>query len=122
VLVVDDDPDVGSTLLEVLDELGYAGRWVADGASALRALVQAPPDVVLLDILMPGLSGLDALRSIRALVPDVPVIMVSGAADEQLGRRALAHGAFDYVVKPVDLRYLAGAIEIALLTRPTGSA
>ena len=119
VLVVDDDPDVGSTLLDILGELGHAGRWVADGSSALRALMQAPPDVVLLDILMPGLSGLDALPSIRALAPGVPVIMVSGAADEQLGRRALARGAFYYVVKPVDFRYLADAIELALLLRPS---
>ena len=121
VLVVDDDPDVGATLIEVLNVLGHEGHWVADGPGALRALVEAPFDVVLLDILMPGLSGLDALPSIRALAPGVPVIMVSGAADEQLGRRALARGAFDYVVKPVDLHYLADAVELALFLRPTSA-
>ena len=121
VLVVDDDADVGSTLVEVLGELGHEGHWVADGPAALRALVQGPWDVVLLDILMPGLSGLDALPSIQALAPGVPVIMVSGAADEQLGRRALARGAFDYVVKPVDLHYLADAVELALFLRPTSA-
>jgi len=69
-------------------------------------------------ILMPGLSGLDTLPSVRALAPGVPVIMVSGAADEQLGRRALASGAFDYVLKPVDLRHLADIVELALVLRP----
>jgi len=118
VLVVDDDRVIGSTLVDLLNELGHEGHWVADGSAALRALIEAPPDVVLLDILMPGLSGLDTLPSIRALAPGVPVIMVSGAADEQLGRRALASGAFDYVLKPVDLRHLADIVELALVLRP----
>ena len=115
VLIIDDDPHTGAMLKDFVTLQGYEGQWVADAAEALRALTQAPPDLVLLDILMPGLSGLEALPSIRALAPRVPVIMVSGASDEELGRQALLHGAFDYVVKPIDLGYLAQTVETALL-------
>ena len=101
-------------LKDFVTELGYEGQLVADSAAALRALVQGAPDLVLLDILLPGLSGLEALPSIRALAPDVPVIMVSGTTDEERARQALARGAFDYIVKPVDLRYLAETVEVAL--------
>lgn len=116
VLIVDDDPHIRSMLSDLVTTLGCEASWVADGASALRAVVQARPDVVLLDILMPGLNGIELLPSLRALVPRVPVIMLSGTADEELGRQALTRGAFDYVMKPVDIRRLAELIELALLT------
>ena len=114
VLIVEDDSYTGAMLKDFVTELGYEGQLVADSAAALRALVQGAPDLVLLDILLPGLSGLEALPSIRALAPDVPVIMVSGTTDEERARQALARGAFDYIVKPVDLRYLAETVEVAL--------
>lgn len=114
VLVIDDDPQTGATLTDLVTRRGYVGQWVADGAAALRVLSQQTPDLVLLDLLMPGLSGLEVLPSIRALAPGVPVIVVSGVSDERLARQALAHGSFDYVVKPVDLRYLAEAMDLAL--------
>jgi DNA-binding NtrC family response regulator len=115
VLIVDDDPHLRSMLTDLVKTLGCEAACVSDGAAALRAIVETRPDVVLLDILMPGLSGLDLLPSLQALAPGVPVIMLSGTADEELGRQALARGAFDYVVKPVDLRRLAEVIDLALL-------
>ena len=114
VLIVEDDSYTGAMLKDFVTALGYEGQWVADSAAALRALVQGAPDLVLLDILLPGLSGLEALPSIRALAPGVPVVMVSGTTDEERARQALARGAFDYIVKPVDLRYLAETVEVAL--------
>ena len=65
--------------------------------------MEDPPDVVLLDIEMPGLAGADALIAIQAVAPAVKVIMVSGTSDAALAQRTLARGAFDYVTKPVDL-------------------
>ena len=115
VLVIDDDPNTGVMLKDFVALQGYEGQWITDGTAALCALTQEAPDLILLDILMPGLNGLEALPSIRALAPGVPVIMVSGTIDEELARRALAHGAFDYVVKPVDLRYLAESMALALI-------
>jgi len=102
-------------LADLVKTLGCEASCVSDGAAALRAIVETRADVVLLDILMPGLSGLDLLPSLQALAPGVPVIMLSGTADEELGRQALARGAFDYLVKPVDLRRLAEVIDLALL-------
>jgi len=120
ILVVDDDPRTGAMLKDFVMQQGYEGQWVTDGAAALRALAQETPHLILLDILMPGLSGLEALPSIRALAPGVPVVMVSGTTDEALARQTLAQGAFDYVVKPVDLRYLAQTVEMALTMAQLG--
>lgn len=117
VLIVDDDADVRATLEEHLTRRGYHVRSVADGAAAVRAIVENPPAVVLLDIRMPGLSGLEALQTIRAVAPECLVIMVSGEADLEVARRALAHGAFDYVGKPVDFAYLAQSLEAALMMK-----
>jgi CheY-like chemotaxis protein len=114
VLVIEDDAHTGAMLKDFVTQQGYVGQLVTDGAAGLRALIQEAPDLVLLDLLMPGLSGLEALPSIRKLAPGVPVVIVSGTTDEELARQALAHGAFDYIVKPVDLRYLAETMALAL--------
>jgi CheY-like chemotaxis protein len=120
VLIVEDDPHTGAMLKDFVTQQGYAGQWVTDGAAALRALAHGTPGLILLDIHMPGLSGLQALPSIRALAPGVPVVMVSGTTDEEMARQTLAQGAFDYVVKPVDLRYLAQTVEMALTIAQLG--
>ena len=113
VLVVDDDPDVRGVLEEFLVLKGYHVRASPDGAAAVRELAASAPGVVLLDIEMPGLSGVDALPTIRAMAPATAVIMVSGTVNVELAKRALAAGAFDYVTKPVDLPRLLESIETA---------
>lgn len=113
VLVVDDDPDVRGVLEEFLALKGYHVRVSPDGAAAVRELAASAPGVVLLDVEMPGLSGVDALPTIRAMAPATAVIMVSGTVNVELAKRALAAGAFDYVTKPVDLPRLLESIETA---------
>jgi DNA-binding NtrC family response regulator len=113
VLVVDDDPDVRGVLEEFLALRGYHVRASPDGAAAVRELAASAPGVVLLDIEMPGLSGVDALPTIKAMAPATAVIMVSGTMNVELAKRALAAGAFDYVTKPVDLPRLLESIETA---------
>lgn len=119
---MDDDPVTRSVLGDLVTALGCEAHWVSDSASALREVVQIPPDVVLLDILMPGLSGLDVLPSLRAVAPGVPIIMVSGTADADLARQTLKRGAFDYLVKPVDIGRLGEVLDLALVVSepPTG--
>jgi CheY-like chemotaxis protein len=117
VLVVDDDRDVREMLADFLESRGYDVTTQPDAASAIRALVHSPPDAVLLDINMPGLTGEAALPTIRAVAPRVAVIMVSASGDEAIARRTLAHGAFDYIVKPVDLTYLEQSLETAVTMR-----
>lgn len=70
--------------------------------------------MVLLDIDMPGLSGTDALPTLRAVAPRAAIIMISGMTNEQTAKRTLAAGAFDYITKPIDLVHLIDAIQTAL--------
>jgi CheY-like chemotaxis protein len=114
VLIVDDEPEVRATLEELLRARGYETRGAGDGLSGVRAVLDWRPDVVLLDIGMPGLSGVGALPVIAALAPSTKVIMVSGSTNVEVSKRALAYGAFDYVTKPVDVGYLARAIDTAV--------
>ncbi len=117
VLVVDDDALVRETMVDFLTARGYRLSVAGDGASAIRSITQAAPDVILLDIDMPGLKGTDALPTIRALAPRTVVIMVSGTDDDEVARRALTLGAFDYVVKPINFAYLTAGLETALAMR-----
>lgn len=114
VLVVDDEAQTRAMLTELITQQGYRVRTAADGAAAVRAVLDAAPDVVLLDIAMPGLGGIEALTAIRAIAPEVKVIMVSGQGDLDLAKRALAYGAFDYITKPVDPAYLTVSLQVAL--------
>lgn len=117
ILVVDDNPEVRQMLEDVLTSLGYVTRTAADGATAVRAVLSETPDVVLLDVYMPGLSGVGALPTIVALAPHAKVIMISGAANEDVLKRSLAFGAHDYVTKPFEISSLSRAIETALAMR-----
>ena len=117
ILIVDDEEDSRDMLQTFVRWLGYESEAVVSAAAAIRSIVQRPPDVILLDIHMPGLNGVDALPTIRDLVPEVAVIMVSGVPDAEVSKRALAYGAFDYVMKPVDLDYLTQALETAVAMR-----
>lgn len=114
VLVVDDDADIRAMLEEFLRTKGYHARSASDGSTAIRELVGSGADAVLLDIDMPGLNGLDALPALRAVAPHAAVIMISGTTNEEVARRTLAAGAFDYVTKPIDLVHLLDALETAL--------
>lgn len=114
VLVADDDPEVRAMLEEVLGAKGYHVRSAKDGAGAVREIVHAPADIVLLDIDMPVLNGIEALPTVRALVPRAAVIMISGVSDVELATQALAWGAFDYVTKPIDVASLMKSLETAV--------
>ncbi len=118
VLVVDDVPAVQELLRDYLESEGYMVEVAGNGSDALLRLSEVRSDVVLLDILMPGLSGISVLKQIRAMYPGVQVIMVTGIGEEQTGKEALALGAADYVTKPIDFSYLGWALETCLLMRP----
>jgi DNA-binding NtrC family response regulator len=117
ILVVDDDDGIRELLDEFLTSQRFGVRMASDGPAAIRAIVEAAPDVIMLDIDLPGLSGVDALPTIRALAPRTAVIMVSGTGDVEIAKRALAFGAFDYVTKPVDFGYLLQSLDNALTLR-----
>ena len=114
ILVADDNPEVREMLEDVLTSLGYVTKTAADGTEAVRAVIADAPDVVLLDVYMPGLSGVGALPTIVAVAPHTKVIMISGSANIDVLKRSLAFGAHDYVTKPFEISSLSRAIETAL--------
>lgn len=102
VMVVEDDSAMREYLDEALTASGCVCNTFADGASALSYLasVQEPPDLVLSDINMPGISGMDLLRTVRTVTPDLPFILISGLCELSTALDAMQAGASDYLLKP----------------------
>jgi DNA-binding NtrC family response regulator len=121
VLVVDDDARIRGTLRGVLEDEGHAVAEASGAAQALETLGSRSFDAVLLDVNMPGMSGLDALVTIREMAPSTGVIMVSGEGTIATAVQALKRGAFDFIEKPIDpehlLRVLAQAAQLTELRR-----
>ncbi|MDX6235331.1 MAG: hypothetical protein QOG10_146 [Kribbellaceae bacterium] len=116
VLVVDDDPTVSNIVSAYLTKAGYEARMVADGLAALEVWQQWRPSVVVLDVMLPGLSGLEVLRRMRAADDGAAVIMLSARGEEEDRLVGLEVGADDYVVKPFSPRELTLRVQ-ALLRR-----
>ena len=114
ILVVDDDREVRMATRDFLSSKGYEVVVAEGGREALRLLDASPPDVVLLDVAMPDLDGMETLKRIVATHPTMPVIMVTANADIEITSKVLQLGAADYVPKPFDLDYLDQAITIQL--------
>ncbi len=114
ILVVDDEPEVREVLVEYLRGKGFEVLPAGAGEEALRRFVGYHPHIVLLDIQMPGLSGVETLRRIKALRQETCVIMVSGQESEEAARQTLTLGAADYIRKPVDFAYLDSVLETHL--------
>ena len=112
VLVVDDEPEVRQVLHEFLVSRGYEVALAANGSEALDSLQALKPDLILLDVAMPGMDGVETLKRIVAVDPSLPVIMVTANADIGVTSKLLALGAVDYVPKPFDLDYLDQAVSI----------
>ncbi|HOF06315.1 MAG TPA: response regulator [Syntrophales bacterium] len=115
ILCVDDEP-INLMIIEVnLMAQGYEVYKAEDGLTAIRMVRDIKPQLVLLDIMMPGLNGIDTLKEIKKIDPDLPVIMVTGVTDEETAKSAVEQGAYDYVTKPIDFEYLNTTILIKLL-------
>jgi two-component system response regulator MprA len=116
ILVVDDDPKIASFLRRGLALEGYEVAVAHSGAEALRQVAEAVPDLIILDIMMPGVDGLEVCRRVRAAGEDVPILMLT-ARDAVSDRvKGLDAGADDYLVKPFALEELLARIR-ALLRR-----
>jgi DNA-binding response OmpR family regulator len=118
ILVIDDDDDTRGLVAELLGRAGHAVEQASNGRAGLRALHEAPPDLVVLDVTMPELDGWQTLERIRDL-SDVPVLMLTGHSAELERVRGLQAGADDYLVKPFGRQELVARVQ-ALLRR-TGS-
>lgn len=113
ILIVDDEADAGEIVSLRLARRGMVPAYAPGGSAALEWLAGNRADVVLLDIKMPGMDGLEVLGHIRKDYPDLPVIILSGHANMESAARGMALGAFFYLLKPVNMDDLCNKIEDA---------
>ncbi|MEW6545026.1 MAG: response regulator [Nitrospirota bacterium] len=118
ILIVDDEPEIAALMGEFLASRGYRIRTASNGPDALALIRRDPPDLVLLDLYMPGMNGVEVLRRLKA--PTAPAdslnaIVVTASQDEPLLQEALDLGAFDVLHKPVDLHQVELAVMVKLL-------
>lgn len=106
VLVVEDDATVRGAVAEFLTRSGYEVSQAADGTDALARFAAEPPDLVLLDLMLPGVDGFEVCRRMRSVRTDLPVIMLTARAQEHERVQGLRVGADDYLTKPFSLREL----------------
>ena len=114
VLVVDDDDTIASVVAGYLDRAGHDVSRLADGPSALQAMAERRPDLVVLDIMLPGMDGLEVCQRARSTYPDLPVVMLTALAEPDDRIAGLELGADDYVTKPFSPRELVLRVDSVL--------
>jgi DNA-binding response OmpR family regulator len=114
ILVIDDNPHVVDILGTYLQQEGYGILGALTSDEGLKLAILSRPDLVLLDIALPGTNGIEVLKRIRSINPTTRVIMVTGNSDPVLAREALELGALAYIDKPFDFEYLKRVIAAAL--------
>jgi len=113
ILIVDDEEQTRETLAELVSALGYETGSAANGQEAVAMLRRERYDLVLTDLLMPGMDGLDVVREIRAMTQDLPVLVITGHSSVQTAVESVRAGASDYIEKPVNLEALQMRIQRA---------
>ncbi len=118
ILVVEDDETLAMGLTSALEHEQFQVSHVDNGEAALSSVEDDPPDILVLDVMLPGMDGLAVLRRVKAEHPELPVILLTARADEADRVSGLEAGADDYVVKPFSLRELIARVRARLRTRP----
>ncbi len=113
ILVVDDEPDFQETVVKRLIDRGFEATGADDGYRCMEILEETDMDIVILDVKMPGMDGLEVLKRIKLKWPLVEVIMLTGHASVESGIQGMELGAFDYVMKPYKLEDLVQKIDHA---------
>lgn len=124
ILIVDDEAIIRKTLTDALQQKGYQTRAVETGPLALTECPVFRPELVLLDIHMPGMNGITVLEKIMHINPDIKVIMLTASADDKTGHMAIDIGAVDFITKPFYLEQLFTTIAVHLIMdedEPTAS-
>jgi CheY-like chemotaxis protein len=111
VLIIDDSTINNILLQSILEDEGYQTSFVLDGKEAFNIIGEFKPDVILLDIMMPGMSGFDVLKKMNNIGYNIPVIALSAYKNEKYERQAISLGAHTYLTKPVKSKKLFRAIE-----------
>ncbi len=116
-LIIDDEVEFASTLCQRLQLRGFEVTDVHGGGEGLAILSTIEPEIVILDLKMPDMSGLDVLEGIKKHDPTIEVIMLTGHGSAESGIEAMEKGSFDYLMKPVDLKELLEKINSAVEKR-----
>jgi DNA-binding NtrC family response regulator len=114
ILIVDDEKDFCTVLSDSLSQDRYQVFTALNGKTALQLAKKEKPDLMLLDIKMPGMDGIEVLRKIKKMKKEIVVIMFTGYGTLETAREAMKLGAYDYVTKPVDLFLLKSLVEEVL--------
>ena len=111
ILIVDDDMGMCETLSDIMEEKGYRTIIATDGREAVQKVKESAFDVILMDIKMPGMDGVETFREIKRIRPETAVVMMTAYAVEDLIREALSEGAYGVLYKPLDIERTIGLIE-----------
>jgi DNA-binding response OmpR family regulator len=117
VLLVDDEVDFVEALARRLDRRGFAVTVAHDGVEATKAAHDDPPDVVVLDVRLPGADGVSVLRRLKLAHPAIEIILLTGHASAASGIAGMQLGAFDYLLKPVEIDELCERLQAAWARR-----
>src|SRR5437667_10559619 len=117
ILVIDDEPAVLEVFREFLGMQGYRVSSAPSGEEAVRLIPDLKPDIILTDINLPGLSGLEVMRFAKSVDPEIGVVVVTGHASASNAIEALRQGAFNYITKPFDLDEIHEVVERAIANR-----
>ena len=115
ILVVDDEIHVVRLLKKYLKEESYEVHTATSGAEAIQRVMEVDPRIVLLDVIMPGIGGIEVLKEIKKINPKIAVIMITAVFDDELARRAIDFGAYDYITKPFNLDYIGKRVRAKML-------
>ena len=117
ILVIDDEPDVVEVISVYFGNSGYEVVGASHGGDGLMLAELHRPDVILLDIMMPGIDGVEVLQQLRLRWPEIPVVMLTAVSDVAIAKSALRRGAFDYVPKPFEWEHLERVVADALTVK-----
>jgi len=115
IMIVDDEPDILIVLGEFLSKEGFRVLTAKDGRQAIDKVKENGIELILLDMAMPDMNGIETLREIKKIKPDVSVIMITAYRDAEKVVEAFRLGAYDCIFKPFDLKYLRQAVMVKLL-------
>lgn len=111
ILIVDDDRGMGETLLDIMEDMGYDADVAEDGFEAIEKAKSGTFDLVLMDIEMPGMDGVETFKEIRKILPEINVVMMTAYAVEDLIAEALREGAYGVLYKPLDIEKVLNLVE-----------
>jgi two-component system nitrogen regulation response regulator NtrX len=114
ILVVDDETNIANSLKEILSDEGYDVSVTEDGLNALDMIQSDPPDLLLLDVWLPGMDGIEVLKTVKTYHPEIEVLVMSGHGTIDTAVKATKLGAFDFIEKPFSMDSLTQSVKSAL--------